>query len=107
MLWRLWRPARQQLLVQILYKRPEIPANCALPAIAVSGTYSKQEKAANTGSIPVGAALPCLHSVHSAALSSGTAHLGPPAWRELRGLSRVPIRPSQIAQPQTHFWYLI
>jgi len=30
-----------------------------------------------------------------------------PEWRELRCLSRVPIRPSQIAQPQTHFWYLI
>ena len=44
---------------------------------------------------------------HSAALNGGTAPRGPPAWRELRCLSRVPIRPSQIAQPQTHFWYLI
>ena len=47
--------SRQQLLVQILYKRPEIPANCALPAFAVSATYRKQEKAENTGSIPVSA----------------------------------------------------
>lgn len=43
-----------QVPVQILYKRAEIPANKMVPAIAVSVTYSKQEKAANTGSIPVG-----------------------------------------------------
>jgi hypothetical protein len=41
--------------VQALYKRAEIPANKVVPAIAVSVTYSKQEKAANTGSIPVSA----------------------------------------------------
>jgi hypothetical protein len=55
MLWRLSRQSRQQLHVQILYKRPEIPANCALPAFAVSATYRKQEKAENPGSIPVSA----------------------------------------------------
>jgi hypothetical protein len=41
--------------VHVLYKRPEIPANKVVPGIAVSVTYSKQEKAANTGSTPVSA----------------------------------------------------
>jgi len=41
-----------------LYKRLEIPAKKAVPAIAVSVTYSKQEKAANTGSTPVSATNP-------------------------------------------------
>jgi hypothetical protein len=36
--------------------------------------------------------------VHSAALSSGTGHRGPPAWRELRCLRRVPI-PTQPNRP--------
>src|SRR5262249_1639795 len=39
--------------VQILYKRGEIPANKVVPAIAVSVTYRKHEKAENPGSIPV------------------------------------------------------
>jgi hypothetical protein len=46
-----------QIPVHILYKRPEIPAKKVVPAIAVSVTYSKQEKAANTGSIPVSATI--------------------------------------------------
>jgi hypothetical protein len=41
--------------VHVLYKWPEIPANKAVPAIAVSVTYRKHEKAANPGSIPVSA----------------------------------------------------
>ena len=41
--------------VQALYKRAEIPANKVVPAIAVSVTYRKQEKAANPGSTPVSA----------------------------------------------------
>ena len=48
-----------------------------------------------------------LQRKHRPALNSGTSPRSPPAWRELRCLSRVLIRPSQIAQPQTHFWYLI
>jgi hypothetical protein len=35
--------------VHVLYKRPEIPANKVVPAIAVSVTYRKQEKAENPG----------------------------------------------------------
>jgi hypothetical protein len=60
---RRWRGAKQhsnpigQFAVHVLYKRPEIPAKKAVPAIAVSVTYSKQEKAANTGSIPVSATM--------------------------------------------------
>jgi hypothetical protein len=39
-----------------LYKRPEIPANSTNLAFAVSVTYWKRKKAANTGSaIPVSA----------------------------------------------------
>ena len=45
----------RRICVHVLYKRAEIPANTSLPAIAVSVTYRKQEKAANTGSIPVSA----------------------------------------------------
>jgi hypothetical protein len=41
--------------VHVLYKRPEIPANSAVHAIAISVTYRKQEKTENTGSIPVSA----------------------------------------------------
>jgi hypothetical protein len=37
--------------VQVLYKRPEIPANGLVPAIAVSVTYTKHERAENPGSI--------------------------------------------------------
>ena len=44
-----------QVPVHVLYKRPEIAADKAIPAIAVSVTYSKHETAANTGSIPVSA----------------------------------------------------
>ena len=44
-----------QIAVQILYKRPEIPANKVVPAIAVPATYSKQERVPNPGSIPVSA----------------------------------------------------
>jgi len=40
-----------------LYKRAEISANTAIPALAVSVTYSKQEKAANPGSTPVSATI--------------------------------------------------
>jgi hypothetical protein len=40
-----------------LYKRPEIPANTAIPAIALSVTYRKHKKAANPGSIPVSATM--------------------------------------------------
>lgn len=36
--------------VHVLYKRAEIPANKAVPALAVSVTYRKQERAANPGS---------------------------------------------------------
>jgi len=43
--------------VHLLYKRPEIPANMANYALAVSATYRKLEKAANPGSIPVGATI--------------------------------------------------
>jgi hypothetical protein len=39
--------------VHVLYKGAEILANSTIPAVVVSATYSKQEKAANTGSIPV------------------------------------------------------
>jgi hypothetical protein len=41
--------------VHVLYKRPEIPANGVIPAIAVSVTYRIHEKAENTGSTPVSA----------------------------------------------------
>ena len=41
--------------VHVLYKWTEIPANTPIPAIAVSVTYRKQKKPANTGSIPVSA----------------------------------------------------
>jgi len=44
-----------QVRGHVLYKRPEIPANKANPAFAVSVTYRKRRKAANTGSIPVSA----------------------------------------------------
>ena len=44
-----------QIAVQILYKRPEIPANNLVLAIAISATYRKHEKAENPGSIPVSA----------------------------------------------------
>ena len=47
-----------QFGVHVLYKRLEIPAKKAVPAIAVSVTYSKQVKAANTGSTPVSATNP-------------------------------------------------
>ena len=48
----------RQIRVHVLYKRPEIPANKVVPAIAVSVTYRKQEKAANPGSTPVSATKP-------------------------------------------------
>jgi hypothetical protein len=38
--------------------------------------------------------------------SGGSARISQPR-NHLRCLSRVPIRPSQFAQPKTHFWYLI
>ena len=41
--------------VQVLYERPESPANKAIPAIAVSATYGKYEKGGNLASIPVSA----------------------------------------------------
>ena len=44
-----------QIRVHVLYKRPEIPANSAVRAIAISVTYRKHEKAENPGSIPVSA----------------------------------------------------
>jgi hypothetical protein len=44
--------------VHALYKRPEIPANSTNPAFAVSVTYWKRKKAANTGSTPVSATKP-------------------------------------------------
>ena len=44
-----------QIRVQILYKRPEIPANKGVPAIAISVTYREHKKAENPGSIPVSA----------------------------------------------------
>jgi hypothetical protein len=48
-------PAFEQ--IRVLYKRAEIPANALIPAIAVSATYRKQEKAENPGSIPVSATM--------------------------------------------------
>jgi hypothetical protein len=42
-----------QIHVQILYRQAEIPANDLVPAIAVSATYTKHEKAENPGSTPV------------------------------------------------------
>jgi len=44
--------------VHVLYKRPEIPANTAIPAFADSATYRRQEMAANPGSTPVSATNP-------------------------------------------------
>jgi hypothetical protein len=46
---------RKPFRVHVLYKPPEIPANGVIPAIAVSVTYRKHEKAGNTGSSPVSA----------------------------------------------------
>src|SRR5215831_15860617 len=46
-----------QFRVHVLYKRPEIPANTAIPAFAVSVTYRKQEELGNPGSIPVSATM--------------------------------------------------
>jgi uncharacterized protein GlcG (DUF336 family) len=40
--------------VHVLYKRPEIAADKAIPAIAVSVTCRKHKSAANPGSILVG-----------------------------------------------------
>jgi single-strand DNA-binding protein len=51
--------------VQVLKKRPEIPANKVVSAIAFSVTYSKQEKAANTGTIPVRASMYHPHAERS------------------------------------------
>jgi hypothetical protein len=44
-----------QFRVHVVHKRPEIPANTAIPAFAFSVTSRKQVKVANTGSIPVSA----------------------------------------------------
>ena len=44
-----WRTS--QMRVRVLYKRAEIPANKVIPALAVSATYRRQEKAANTDAI--------------------------------------------------------
>jgi len=58
---RVWIPAsstRNQLAkirVQIFYKRPEIPANTVVLAIAFSVTWRKHEKAENPGLTPVSA----------------------------------------------------
>ena len=48
-------PNAHALRVHVLYKRPEIPANTAIAALAVSVTYRKHEWAANPGSTPVSA----------------------------------------------------
>ena len=47
-----------QIRVHVLYKRAEIPAKAIIPAIALSVTYRKQEKAENPGSTPVSATNP-------------------------------------------------
>ena len=46
-----------QIRVHVLYRRPEIPANKVVPAIAGSVTYRNHEKVENTGSIPVSATI--------------------------------------------------
>ena len=43
------------MVVHVLYKGPEIPANAVIPEFAISATCRKHEKVENPGSIPVSA----------------------------------------------------